>query len=66
MEIHQLRTWPDGFVCEFNDDTGSGSNSRIRTQLPEDGYWTFEVSSFSPRITGTYKVTVNGCAAAPR
>jgi hypothetical protein len=52
-----------GFVWEQDDDSGTGTNSRIRRWLPAGNY-TIEATSFNMFDSGDFKVTLTNAAAA--
>ncbi len=60
---------PDGTVLQENDDSGNSTNSRIPVTsgffaLPTSGLYTIEVSTFAPRATGTFNVSLTANTAA--
>lgn len=60
---------PDGSVLQENDDSGNSTNSRIPVNtgfftLPVSGLYTIEVSTFVPRATGTFNVSLTANIAA--
>ena len=60
---------PDGVVLQENDDSGGSANSRIPVNtgfytLPVTGLYTIEVSTFAPRTTGTFNVSITTNTAA--
>jgi hypothetical protein len=56
---------PGGRTLQSDDDSGGGSNSRIRARLPFDGYYYIWVGSFGRgQDTGDYTLSlsrVHGC-----
>jgi hypothetical protein len=60
---------PDGTVLQENDDSGGSTNARIPVNtgfytLPVSGLFTIEVSTFAPRTTGNFSVSLTTNTAA--
>ncbi len=60
---------PDGAVLQENDDSGGSTNARVPATsgfftLPVSGLYTIEVSTFAPRATGNFNVSVTTNTAA--
>jgi hypothetical protein len=60
---------PDGAVLQENDDSGTSTNSRIPSgsgffTLPVTGLFTIEFSTFAPRTTGAFTVSLTSNTAA--
>jgi hypothetical protein len=52
---------PNGSQLAFSDDSADSNRPRIRTTLTASGPFRLEVTSFSPFVSGTYKIQANGC-----
>lgn len=48
---------PDGELVAYNDDFGNSTNSFVSYQLPADGDYTIEVTSYSEGESGEYRIT---------
>ncbi len=64
--LHLLR--PDGTLLADDDDGGDGLNSRIPAEsgtltLPVTGTYKILANSFSPNVTGSYSLTLQGSSA---
>ncbi len=64
--LHLLR--PDGTLLVDDDDGGDGLNSRIPAEsgtltLPVTGTYKILANSFSPNVTGSYSLTLQGSSA---
>jgi hypothetical protein len=57
---------PNGRLVAWNDDFEGSIGGRVSAPATESGFWRVEVSSFAPRATGKYKLSVEGCTPLPQ
>lgn len=43
-------------LCNYDDDSGPGANSKIEFVLPTNGTYTFEGSTYTAGVTGPYEI----------
>ncbi|HET6231703.1 MAG TPA: PPC domain-containing protein [Longimicrobiaceae bacterium] len=56
----------DVHVTESDDDSGGGTNARLRATLPEDGRYVIRANAIGENSTGAYTLQVSERAPAPQ
>jgi hypothetical protein len=49
---------PDGSLHSSNDDEAYSENSQIEFTVPSSGLWTIQATTFSPRTSGNYHLSI--------
>jgi subtilisin family serine protease len=56
---------PNGTQIAFSDDTGDSNRPGVQRTLTASGPYRLEITSFSPFVSGTYKIQAQGCTESP-